>query len=357
MVNRFRRPPPVQSDTANIDIHPLPARPVEFRPAAVEQFRTALLANGYVMVEILGQGGFSVVYRVHSTRYNRDFAAKITDVSKRASNNEQRALEQLSHPNIVKLYGRFSSGHFCFLILELCCGGSIRSLIRQSKGRPVPHMYRLILQISDAMLYVHSHFIAHRDIKPANILLDDSGTPKIADFGMAEFCRQDTELTDFAGSAQYCAPEVLKRGPYDPFKADIWALGVTFYEMAVGKIQWPDDLEAIVQSIIEGGLLIKQDTPPAIGRMARAMTRMVARTRPMIDDVRTVYMASEEFKVAAKGRRTRPEWAAGVSTTQRMMIRSADLPAMSKARQQSCLLLGRLSARQCTWADDAHKET
>jgi serine/threonine protein kinase len=198
-------------------------------------------------------------------------------------------------------------------------------------------------QICDAVSYFHSRLIAHRDIKPANILLDDFGIPKIADFGMAVFCGPDAVATDFAGSAQYCAPEVFRKGPYSPFKADIWGLGVTFYEMAVGKIQWPDDLEAIVQSIIEGGLLIKQETPPTIARIARAMTQMIPRARPTIDDVRAVYMTSDEFRGAA--RHTRMEG------MHRIIITQPELPRMSQTRQQSCLLLGRAVKRQSTWVD------
>jgi serine/threonine-protein kinase len=269
----------------------------EFPPTVVEALRCCLLRNDYVMMEHLGKGSFSMIYHVFSPRHGRDFAAKITDTASTrhrtactAAAREEDALRRLSHPNIIKLYDRLQHDTFQILILELCAPTTLRSLIQTSHPHPVPRLLAMIGQLCSAVAYMHSRGVVHRDLKPSNILLGERDRPIVADFGMAEMFIQGQLATNFVGSAQYCAPEIFRGVPYDPAKADVWALGVTFYEMAMGLIQTKGDRDLLGRSIISGGLLIALETPPLIRRIVGRMTEMSPARRP---DAATVLAISD----------------------------------------------------------------
>jgi serine/threonine protein kinase len=261
----------------------------EFPLSVVESLRDFMLQNDYVMMESLGNGSFSMIYHVFSRRHDRDFAAKVTNTAstrhrtaRTASAREEEALRRLSHPNIVKLYDTFQHDNFQILILELCAPTTLRSLIQTSHPRPVPHLLAMIGQLCSAVAYMHSNGVVHRDIKPSNILLGEHGRLVVADFGMAETFTQGELATDFAGSPHYIAPEVFCRVPYDPAKADVWALGVTFYEMAMGIVRTQGDKNLMAQSIVKGGLFIALTTPPLIRRIVSRMTEMSPARRPNV---------------------------------------------------------------------------
>jgi serine/threonine protein kinase len=271
---------------------PKPSVMSEFGPAVMEGLAALLLEHGYELGEQIGRGGFSAVFRVYSSQYERDFAAKVTNtcsVRHRTAGvvaaNEERALKQFNHPHVIRLYDSFPYEQFSILILELCSGRSLSTLIKESSGRPIPHLLFRMREICHALAFLHAHHFVHRDIKPGNVLLDDFGRPKIADFGMCIPCADGEEIHEYIGSPQYAAPELLRQRPYDPYKADVWALGVTFYEMAMGPISWPSELALVKESIIEGGILIDAQTPRTIQKLVQAMTRMNPTARPTLEQV------------------------------------------------------------------------
>jgi serine/threonine protein kinase len=261
----------------------------EFSEEEIARLSEILAQHDYTMQEALGNGSFSCVFTVRSRRHNRNFAAKIMDVSRpqarQSALQEQVAIVSVMHPNIIRLYDHFAEDNFQFLILEHASACSLKTLIFQAGEEEIPNLWALFAQICDAVAHLHARGFAHRDIKPANILLDYGGRPKLADFGLSTAV-QDGELrTDFVGSPQYCAPEILQRIPYDAKKADIWALGVTFYEMACGKIMWPEVTDRLVESIVVGGVPIKCNCPLHVARIVRSMTRASPAQRPTIDQV------------------------------------------------------------------------
>lgn len=278
------------------ELHAIPKKKestmAEFPPSRIEEIRAILLRHDYEMKERLGYGGFSVIFKVHSVKYQNYFAAKITNaVSTRhrtsaiTADIEEHALQQLNHPNIIKLYDSFHDDNLSFLIIELCTKRSLKQLIG-TKGLPDDLLYSYMKQLSDALLYCHSLGFVHRDIKPPNVLIDYYGRPKLADFGMCIHVNPNELLHDYVGSPQYLSPEIISKKPYDPFKSDIWALGVTFYEMAMGPIHWPKDKALIIASIADGGILIQPETPPKIAIIVRAMTEMDPSKRPHMDKIR-----------------------------------------------------------------------
>jgi len=154
---------------------------------------------------------------------------------------EARALARLSHPNIVAVHDVGKAGDYYYFVMEYVEGVNLRQLLRDGQLRP-EHALRLVPQICDALQYAHEEGVVHRDVKPENILLDRKGRVKIADFGLAKLLGRDTGNFTLTGSRQvmgtlyYMAPEQIERPLEVDHRADIYSLGVVFYEMLTGQL-------------------------------------------------------------------------------------------------------------------------
>ena len=205
--------------------------------------------HGYTLIRPIGRGGFASVFLVHSNKYNLDFAAKVTrfrEGDSKFGEAEINSLRNLEHPNIIRLYDHFVEGHELYIILEYCRHGSIKDCFPPGHTMPLPVFKRFSYQILKALAACHALGIAHRDLKPANILVDDHGRPKIADFGLGIMCEKGVSVHYDAGSLAFAPPEFFKMKTLDPFKADVWSLGVLLCWMAIGRLPWrarnPGDL-------------------------------------------------------------------------------------------------------------------
>jgi serine/threonine protein kinase len=228
-------------------VHRKPDRWTEFSIVPME-IRRLTVINGYTFHEKIGSGGFSQVYRVSSSKFHRDFAAKVLSpdpsdaaVTCQAYEAEIQSLLQLNHPNIIRLYDRLYYENILILILELCSKGNLEQEIiaREFHGLELDRFVSIARQMVVALSFCHDRGIAHRDIKPLNILFDDYDRPKLVDFGIADL--HGTTYTangKVQGTYAYLAPEIFMRGTIDPFKTDIWALGVTFASMLNGGLPW-----------------------------------------------------------------------------------------------------------------------
>lgn len=236
-----------------------------------EQYRIILQtleSHGFDLIQQIGHGGFATAYLITSRQYNQKFVAKVFDISQTDENksaasfeSEISALIQLIHPNIISIFDHFTTEHFLYLILEYCPNGTLNDMIKEysspivplltsenenqkdtkstensNHGIPPPLLYNLAFQILTALSFCQNRGIAHRDIKPSNIFIDKYWRPKLADFGFATnfFNRQLSDT--FAGSLPFMPLEILHLTPYDPAKADIWSLGITFFVMATGYL-------------------------------------------------------------------------------------------------------------------------
>ena len=198
------------------------------------------------ILSLLGEGGMGTVYKARQTRLNRIVALKVLSPTLASDprfverfSREAKALGQLSHPNIVDVYDTGVHEKVPYLIMEYVEGTSLRKLLAQ--GRLSPELsLRIVPQICDALQYAHKHGVIHRDIKPENILVDPKNVVKIADFGLAKLSDTDaTRLTRtqmVMGSPHYMAPEQVENPATVDHRADIYSLGVIFYEMLTGEL-------------------------------------------------------------------------------------------------------------------------
>lgn len=200
-----------------------------------------LESKGYKVVRKIGQGASGRVYLVQSLKYNDEFVVKqIVNDGTTGSTSfmaEATALKQLNHPNIIRLFDIFEDGNNYYLVMEYCPGGSFQDAIRKRMRCRGEELIKFSKQILEAVHYCHSKNIAHRDIKPGNILIDAYRRPKLADFGISKNIIGAVGHT--CGTRCYMAPEIIQNKCSDMFAADIWALGITFYEMASGLKPWP----------------------------------------------------------------------------------------------------------------------
>ena len=198
------------------------------------------------IVEMVGQGGMGVVYKAVQKNLGRTVALKVLSPHLSADpefverfTREARALASMSHPNIVGIYDSGIHDHVPFLVMEYVDGTPLRKMLASKKLTPA-QVLEVIPQICDALHYAHEHGVVHRDIKPENILIDRLGRVKIADFGLAKLASLDeTRITRTGyvmGSPHYMAPEQFAHSGRVDHRADIYSLGVVFYEMLTGEV-------------------------------------------------------------------------------------------------------------------------
>jgi predicted Ser/Thr protein kinase len=196
----------------------------------------------------IGQGGMGVVYRARQKSLARTVALKILprEVAKDPAfaerfTRESRALASLNHPNITAVYEAGKAEDLFFLTMEYVDGVNLRQA-QEGRGLEPGQALAIVPQICDALQYAHDQGVVHRDIKPENILLDREGRVKIADFGLAKLLRPteaDPTLTgtqQVMGTLHYIAPEQIRTPQNVDHRADIYSLGVVFYEMLTGEL-------------------------------------------------------------------------------------------------------------------------
>jgi len=200
------------------------------------------------IIELLGHGGMGAVYKARQKSLDRLVALKV--IRPEAAQDpafaerfarEARALARLSHPSIVAVHDFGESGGQYYLIMEFVEGLNLRQVIQRGELQPAEAL-AIVPQICDALQFAHDEGIVHRDIKPENVLLDRKGRVKIADFGLAKLLGKaptDVTLTrtgQAMGTPHYVAPEQMERPIEVDHRADIYSLGVVFYEMLTGEL-------------------------------------------------------------------------------------------------------------------------
>ena len=213
-------------------------------PLPVEE--VAKLFPQLEILECLGRGGMGAVYKARQPRLDRIVALKILSPEKQGEpqfaerfEREARALARLHHPNIVTVYDFGEAQGNYYLLMEFVDGLTLRQLLQTRKLSPAEAL-GIVPKICEALQYAHEQGIVHRDIKPENILLDKSGCVKIADFGIAKILgdggRTNLTAEQVVGTPHYMAPEQVEKPQTVDHRADIYSLGVVFYEMLTGEL-------------------------------------------------------------------------------------------------------------------------
>ncbi|MFO0658969.1 MAG: serine/threonine-protein kinase [Polyangiaceae bacterium] len=255
--------------------------------------------NKYEVLEEIGHGGMATVYRALDTRLGREVAVKIihrhlresSEVGRRFT-DEARAVAKLRHQGIVEIYDVSDDDEQNrFLVAELVRGRSFRKWLTDHKPMPVEAVACVVLEIAEALDHAHINGIVHRDIKPENVLIGegppvsgpvDEPTPveiKITDFGIAKLLDQQgvTSTGQVLGSPAYMSPEQIECGDVDA-RADIYSLGVLFYEAAVGALPFDGKNPAqVLRRVLDGRYNKAEHERAAIGaRWSTIIDRMLA---------------------------------------------------------------------------------
>ncbi len=209
--------------------------------------------NGrYLILGNIGSGGMANVFLARDLILDREVAIKVlrydflNDQSAiRRFQREMLASTELVHPNIVTVYDAGQEGETQFLVMEYVKGMDLKRYIQTQYPIPYDRIVDIMQQILSAVALAHQHRIIHRDLKPQNILIDESGTVKITDFGIAVALSETsiTQTNSMLGSVHYLSPEQA-RGSMATNQSDIYAIGIILYEMLTGKV--PFDGESAV---------------------------------------------------------------------------------------------------------------
>ncbi|KAJ4808921.1 Protein kinase [Rhynchospora pubera] len=199
----------------------------------------------YKLYEEIGEGVSATVYRALCVPLDKIVAIKVLDLEK--CNNdldgirrEVQTMSLLHHPNLLRAYSSFTSGHNLWVIMPYMSGGSALHIMKNSfpEGFDEPVIATLLREVLKALVYLHYHGHIHRDVKAGNILIDGNGAVKLADYGVSA-CMFDTgdrqrSRNTFVGTPCWMAPEVMQQLHGYDFKADIWSFGITALELAHG---------------------------------------------------------------------------------------------------------------------------
>ena len=217
-----------------------------FEPPTVG--RLAELFPALEIIELIGAGGMGAVYKARQSGLDRLVALKILpeefghDVKFALRfTREARTLAKLSHPNIVSVFEFGNVGDTYYFLMEFVDGSTLRDVVKAGQLAP-EHALAIVPHLCDALQYAHDKGIVHRDIKPENILIATDGEVKIADFGLSRILGHESQQEMLTGTHQvmgtprYMAPEQLESSHGVDHRADIYSLGVVFYEMLTGEL-------------------------------------------------------------------------------------------------------------------------
>lgn len=201
-----------------------------------------IIGDRYEILEKIGTGGMSDVYKAKDHKLNRFVAVKVLKQEFSENANfvskfriEAQAAAGLMHPNIVNVYDVGEENGIYYIVMELVEGITLKKYIEKKARLSVKEAVSIAIQVSMGIEAAHNNHIIHRDIKPQNIIISKEGKVKVTDFGIAKAATSNTITSNVMGSVHYTSPEQA-RGGYSDEKSDIYSLGVTMFEMLTGRV-------------------------------------------------------------------------------------------------------------------------
>lgn len=285
------------------------------------------LADRYEIIEQIGTGGMSDVYKAKCHKLNRYVAIKVmksefsedkTFVSKFRA--EAQSVAGFTHPNVVNVYDVGDENGVYYIVMELVEGITLKKYIEKRGKIPFKEAVSIAIQVANGLDAAHKHNIVHRDIKPQNIIISKEGKVKVTDFGIAKVASSSTiNSSSTMGSVHYISPEQA-RGGYSDARSDIYSLGITIFEMLTGTVPFDGDSTVAVavqhiQDEIPAPSTVAADIPLSIDRIVIKCTqkkpdRRYQTAAELITDLKkALVMPDEDFVKMA------PAYAAGVAAT------------------------------------------
>jgi serine/threonine protein kinase len=197
-----------------------------------------VLAGRYRLLERIDEGGAGAVWHARDERLGRDVAVKILgpdadEAFRDRFADEARRAASVSHPNVVTVFDEGRDGEDSFMVMEYVRGKTLRDVIAERGPLPAHQAARIIAQVAAALDAAHEAGVIHCDVKPANVILDEQGTAKLTDFGIARAARGPREH-ELIGTARYIAPERVAGDPATE-RSDVFSLGLVAYELLAGR--------------------------------------------------------------------------------------------------------------------------
>ena len=274
-----------------------------------------IIAERYELLDVIGRGGMADVYLANDTILNRTIAIKILRTSLAKDpvyiarfQREASAAAALSHKNIVEIYDVGEDNDQYYIVMEYVPGRTLKELIAKRGALHVMEAIDIMKQVLSGTARAHQMGIIHRDLKPQNILVTDSGTAKIADFGIASIqsLTQFTQTDVIMGSLHYLAPE-LARGEKATVQSDIYALGIVFYELLRGQVPFNGEspvnialkhMQEELPSLREFNPSIPQSVENiVIKATAKNLNDRYKNASEMLEDLQTCLSRSDEEKL------------------------------------------------------------
>ncbi|MBQ8782228.1 MAG: Stk1 family PASTA domain-containing Ser/Thr kinase [Clostridia bacterium] len=273
----------------------------------MESYVGKRLDGRYEIREIIGVGGMAVVYKAYDIIDDRIVAVKVlkdeylaNEEFRRRFKNESKAIAVLSHPNIVRVFDVSYGDKLQYIVMEYVEGITLKEYIEQQEVINQKEAVYFVMQILRALQHAHDKGVVHRDIKPQNIMLLENGTIRVTDFGIARFSRSETRtLSDSTiGSVHYISPEQA-RGDVTDDRADLYSVGVMFYEMLTGKLPFVADSSvsvAIMQLQNDPELPTKVNPDIPVGLEQIIMRAMKKNVNERYQSAAEMILDLEEFK-------------------------------------------------------------
>ena len=274
------------------------------------------LQGRYEILEKIGSGGMSVVYKAKCHTLNRLVAIKVLKEEFASDENfvskfkmEAQAAAGLSHPNIVNIYDVVDEGDIHFIVMELVEGITLKSYITKKGHLEVKEAIGIAIQVAAGIEAAHEQHIIHRDIKPQNMLISMDGKVKVADFGTARAVSSQTmNAATVVGSVHYISPEQA-RGGYSDERSDLYSLGITMFEMVTGHVPFEGDNTVTValahlEEPMPDPRMLNPDVSPSLARIILRCTekrpeRRYPNAAAVISDLRRALLNDDDPTIGA----------------------------------------------------------